>query len=274
MIEFSKVKEVDPKDLVIYAQPKLGKTTICADLTKKLEGKAVIFGLEKGGTDYLEGYFLNCYKNSSDGYTEAIANYKAGKKWIRENRDKIDYLIVDNLSILDDWADIAGTYYYMSTTQGKNFNRDNKTNIQFTHTHPEWKSVTTLGDGMGWRYPRDWFMSEIEDIMSLVNYRIWIVHVKDKFIKDTVLNETIVGAEMALTGKLKSMLASRVSTICKLVSDKDKRYLSFDNENESLIAGSRAPSLTGRILISDKKDGEIITYWENIYKNLSKTQEK
>lgn len=273
MIELSKVREVDAKDLLIYAQPKAGKTTILASLTKQLKGKAVILNLEKGGTDYLEGYFLNCYKEQGDGYDEAFKNYKGFLDYLRTHVGEVDYLGIDNLSVLDEWADIAGTYYYMQTTQGKKFNRDDKGKL-ITHKDAEWKSVTTLGEGVGWRFPREWFMSQIQEIMNLVPYRIWIVHIKDKFIKDTVTQETIIGSEMNLTGKIKNMLAARVSTICKLVSDKDKRYLSFENENDSLIAGSRAPHLTGRILISDKVDGEIVTYWENIYSKLNKNESR
>jgi hypothetical protein len=267
MIELSKIKETDPKDLLIYASPKAGKTTIAAALTRQLKGKAVILNLEKGGTDYLEGYFLSCYQNEGDEFTEAMKQYKIYLKYLKDNLGKVDYLFIDNLSIMDEWADIAGTYFYMQTGMGKKFNRD-AAGKMILHTDPEWKSVTTLGDGVGWRFPREWFMSQVQEIMNLVPYRIWIVHVKDKYIKDQVTQETVVGSEMSLTGKIKNILAARVSTIAKLVADKDKRFLSFDNENESLIAGSRAPKLTGKILISDKVNGEIETYWENIYSNL------
>lgn len=273
MIEYSTVKETDPTDLVIYAQPKMGKTTISAALTRQLGGKGAILNLERGGTDYLDGYFLNCYKTNGDTFDVASKNYKGYLEYLKANLGILDYLIVDNLSVLDEWADIAGTYTYMNTTQGKKFNRDDKGKI-ITHNDPEWKSVTTLGEGMGWRYPREWFMNQIQEIMNLVPYRIWIVHVKDKYIKDSVGSDSIIGSEMNLTGKLKNMLAARVSTISKLISDKDKRYLSFENENESLIAGSRAPHLSGRILISDKVNGEIVTYWENIYKNLTKNESR
>jgi hypothetical protein len=64
------------------------------------------------------------------------------------------------------------------------------------------------------------------------------------------------------------MLAARVSTISKLIAEGDKRYLSFENDNDSLIAGSRAPHLTGKVLISDKVGDVIETYWENVYNNL------
>jgi hypothetical protein len=55
--------------------------------------------------------------------------------------------------------------------------------------------------------------------------------------------------------------------LCKLVADGNERYLNFDVMNDSIVAGSRAPQLKGRILISrQEKDETIKTFWENIYK--------
>jgi hypothetical protein len=50
------------------------------------------------------------------------------------------------------------------------------------------------------------------------------------------------------------------------VASGDKRYLSFEVDNENVIAGSRVPHLTGQILVSDKTKDGIVTYWENIFK--------
>jgi len=133
------------------------------------------------------------------------------------------------------------------------------------HTDAEWKSVTTLGDGNGWRFPRMWFMDQIELLSSLVPYRIWVGHVKDKYIKQDGGADMISGHEINLTGKLKNMLTVRVSTLAKLVADEDKRYLSFEVDNDNLIGGSRVPHLTGKLLISEKTKTGYKTHWDKIY---------
>jgi len=52
-----------------------------------------------------------------------------------------------------------------------------------------------------------------------------------------------------------------------MIAEGDNRYLNFDVLNDSIIAGSRAPQLQGKILISSKgKDGKIETFWNEIYK--------
>ena len=56
------------------------------------------------------------------------------------------------------------------------------------------------------------------------------------------------------------------TSLAKLIADGDKRYLNFEVMNDSIIAGSRNPKLTGKILISEKdKNGNIITHWDKIY---------
>jgi len=51
------------------------------------------------------------------------------------------------------------------------------------------------------------------------------------------------------------------------VVDDNDRYLNFNVQNDSIISGSRSPQLKGKILISKQnKNGEIETFWENIYK--------
>ena len=108
-------------------------------------------------------------------------------------------------------------------------------------------------------------MQQIEMFKQISPYRIFAAHVSDKLIRDNQ-REEVVGAEIALTGKLKTIFASKVTSLAKLTADGDKRYLNFDVLNDSIIAGSRNPKLSGKILISEKdKEGKIITHWDKIY---------
>lgn len=58
-----------------------------------------------------------------------------------------------------------------------------------------------------------------------------------------------------------------MTALAKLSADGDSRYLNFDVLNDSIIAGSRAPHLKGKIKISTMKDGELTTFWDSIYKD-------
>ena len=114
-------------------------------------------------------------------------------------------------------------------------------------------------------HTRQWFLQQIEFFRQISPYRIYAAHVADKYIKDNG-KEEVVGSEISLTGKLKTIFASKVTALCKLVADGDERYLNFDVLNDSIIAGSRSPKLKGRILISKaNKDETLETCWESIY---------
>ncbi len=109
-------------------------------------------------------------------------------------------------------------------------------------------------------------MEQIGIFNEIAPYRIYLAHVKDNLIKNAQ-NEDVRTKEINLTGKLKNMMAVKVSTMAKLIAEGDKRYLSFMVDNDDIIAGSRVPHLQGQILISEKNEkDEIVTYWSKIYK--------
>ncbi len=271
-------KEVAAKDLLVYSNPKVGKSTIIAELTQKLGGKGLVVSLEKGGYDYLSGNIFDCYEDDKKTFNDAYGRYRYILKELEAGRVKADYLIFDTITSLDEWSLIAGTYTYMSTVQGKLFNTEKladgsyRKNVdgslfRYKHTDINWRYVTELGEGHGWRWPREWFMNQIKLFQSLAPYRIYVAHIKDKYTGKQG-DDFITTHEVNLTGKLKSILTANVTSIAKLVPEGNKRYLSFETPDENTIMGSRAP-LKGKILISEQmEDDSIKTYWENIYPNL------
>jgi hypothetical protein len=265
--EVSKVSKSAPRDLVIIGQPKIGKGTILGDFTKNKN--ALVLDLEKGGYEYISARKVSTYIGQETTRWESFQNYIKYRKLLLDNSGKYDYLIIDGLSDLDDLSDIGGTLAYQKSILGKKFNRPNGDPAAepYKPTDPEWKSVLTLPEGAGYMHTRGWFLQQIEFFRQISPYRIYAAHVADKYIKDNG-KEEVVGSEISLTGKLKSIFASKVTALCKLVAEGDERYLNFDVQNDSIIAGSRSPMLKGRIMISKKnKQGEIETYWDQIYKD-------
>jgi len=264
-IQIKKASQASPRDLVVIAQPKMGKSAILADLSVKKN--AVILGLEKGGYEYLTAKVLDIYDSQESTIFDAYLRYIEYRNQLLENKGQFEFLAIDVLTELDRLAEIGGTLEYMyKVPMGKNFNKDPRTGEKYPWGHPEFKSVLTLPDGAGYNHTRKWFMDQIEIFSQIAPYRIYVAHVADKYVKDGG-REDVVGSEIALTGKLKSIFSARVTTLCKLVADRNDRFLSFDVANDSIIAGSRAPWLKGQIKFSSlKDDGTIETYWESIYK--------
>lgn len=254
--DITPVKQVDPVTLVVYGEPKQGKSAICAELTKQTN--AVVLSLEPNGYDY-----LSARKIDIDGpkkLNEFITTMK-------EKGQVYDIIIVDTVTKLDEWSEIIGTYNYMRTTQGKKFNlgKDGK---QITHDNPDWESVHTLGNGAGYRWSREWFLDTIETLSTLAPKLLLVAHIKDKYVGQ-VGDDYITATEVDLTGKLKRILPSRVSGIAKFVREKNLGYLSFES-NDGSVAGCRAEHLTGKILISEKTDAGLSVKWDSIYLSLKK----
>ena len=260
--EITTANNTAPRDLVIIGQPKIGKGSILGNFTTKYN--ALVLDLEKGGYEYIPARKLSTYTGQETSRWESFQNYIKFRKALLEQKSKYDYLIIDGLSDLDDLSEIGGTLAYMNTVIGKKFNRS-ATLEKYNFGDPEWRSVLTLPEGAGYMHTRKWFLEQIEFFRQIAPYRIYAAHVADKYIKDNG-KEEVVGSEISLTGKLKSIFASKVTALCKLTAEGDERFLNFDVQNDSIIAGSRSPKLKGKILISnkDKKDN-IETFWESIY---------
>jgi len=269
--EITKASTGAPRDLVIISIPKAGKGTILGKFTE--DHNAIVLDLEKGGYDYIAARKLSTYTDQGTTRWESFKNYIKYRNLLLENKGKYEYLIIDGISDLDDLSDIGGTLAYMDSIQGSSFNRelDNfgrpiKGGTKLEFNDPEFKSVTTLAEGYGYQHTRNWFMQQVEIMRQISPYRIWAAHLADKYIKDNG-KEQVIGSEIAITGQLKRIFASKVTSMAKLIVKGSDRYLNFDVQNDSIVAGSRAPQLKGEMLISRQKtDDSIETFWNSIYK--------
>jgi hypothetical protein len=265
--EISKVSQMPPRDLVILSIPKAGKGTIFGKFTEQYNG--VVLDLEKGGYDYIAARKVSTYPEQNTTRWESFQNYIKYRNLLLDNKGKYDYLLIDGISDLDDLSDLGGTLAYMDSIIGKNFNRPKSPGglygDPYKPTDPEFKSVVTLPEGAGYLHTRGWFLRQVELFKQIAPYRLWAAHLADKYIKDNG-KEEVIGSEIALTGRLKTIFASKVTALAKLVVEGPDRYLNFDVQNDSVVAGSRAPKLNGRMLISRQHpNGEIETFWDQIY---------
>lgn len=253
------------RDLVIISIPKMGKSSILGALTTSFNG--LVLSLEKGGYEYISARKMEIYPSQETDIAEAFQNYIEIRNLLLKNKGKYDFLVIDGLSDLDALSELGGTYAYMDSVIGQKFNRKGNvpTGERLKYGEPGFKLVTTLPDGAGYNSTRTWFLQQIEFFRQISPYRIYAAHTSDKYIRDNQKDE-VIGSEIFLTGKLKNIFASKVTALAKLTADGDKRILNFDVANDSIIAGSRDPKLTGKIVISEKDDkDELKTYWDRIY---------
>lgn len=268
--EVTKSTGTSPRDLVLISQPKMGKSAIFGDFSVKYNG--LVFNLEKGGYEYIDARKIDIHKDETTSDVEAFYNYIGYRDNLLAEKGKYDMLIIDGLSDLDKMSEIGGTLMYMDSTIGKNFNKKDKTDVR--KNAPRWnpgdakfKSVLTLADGAGYWWTRKWFLAQIELFREISPYRMYAAHIVEKYIKDNS-KEEVTSMEIALTGQLKRIFATKVTALGKLIAKDSQRFINFEVLNDSIIAGSRAPFLKNKILLSEKQtDDSIVTYWDNIFDN-------
>lgn len=262
--EVTKATGTDPRDLVLVGIPKIGKGTILGALT--LTHNAVALDLEKGGYEYIDARKISVYETDLSSDWDAFQAYIKWRNLLLEDPGKYKYLIVDGLSDLDMFSVIGGTLAYMNSTVGKKFNRVRgiPNGEKISMDSPDWKEVISLPDGAGYKWTRDWFMDQIEIFRRISPYRVYAAHIVDKYIKDDG-KEEVIGNEIALTGKLKRIFSSKVTALGKLVADGDKRFINFEVQNDSIIAGSRSSALQGKMLLSEKTKDGLVFHWDNIF---------
>ena len=253
----------NPKLLIIYSSPKTGKTSSLAKLdsclildiedgsnhVKALKQKCVMLRKPAGESeqDRLERHARKEYS-----LEEVVAGLSKYKK--QHGKNKYKRLALDSLTKFDEWMELDGTLTYMATTQGKKFNRNPETGKEYKPGQKEFEMVTTLGEGHGYRWPREAMLKWIDFLQTLCDELILVAHVKDKFVASKT-GDLVSSKDIDLSGKLKTIIPSRADGIGYMYREKDRLMISFAT-TEDKICGSRCEHLRGKIIELD---------WSQIY---------
>lgn len=257
----TKKEAVNPITMITYGPPKIGKTTLMSLFTTEFTevGKSLLVSLEPNGASY------------NDAVKIEISSPRELKELVKQliETKPYDYVIYDTLTKIDEWSEIGGTLNYMKKPQGRKFNkRPDGTTAKSTDV--DFETVHDLAQGYGYKHSREWFLDLFEMMcISAKKGVIFTCHVKDKFVGTASANdEFITTKELNLTGKLANIIPSRVDAIGKLTRDvKNNVFINFENGNDLLVSGGRCEHLEGEILLSEQKDGKVISHWDKIYIN-------
>lgn len=229
-----KASRVNPKRLIVYSKPKTGKTTAFAGLKDNL-----IIDLENGA-DYVEALKLKANN---------LQELKEIGKAIREANNPYKYVTIDTVTALEDMVMPLAISLYQKTPMGKNYSGD---------------SILTLPNGAGYLYVRQAFFQVLDFIDTLAPHIILSGHIKDKQVDDK--GEMVLSANIDLTGKIKSLICANADAIGYMYRKGNETILSFKT-NEEVTCGARPEHLRNEeIVISEMKDGEIVTHWDKVYK--------
>ena len=259
-------KNVDPKSVFIFSQPKVGKTSLTESLPNHL-----LIDVE-GGSSYVNAVKINIPELAAEMYPEEnrhnklaaqLTTYKMVVDKLREeifkgkNVSPYDFLVVDTTTKLEELATELAAQMYRNTPMGK-----------------AWKGsdITNLPNGAGYGWQREAFSMMYTPLLTLCNKAVILLgHTKKSSI--TKEGKELSAQDINLTGKLKIIVAADVDAVGFIYRDRSgsKNIISFKNHEQDLATGARPAHLANQeFVISEKVDGKIITHWDLIFPSLKK----
>lgn len=230
---------INPKILVLYGMPKVGKTGALSSLDDCLildtEGGADIYENKRIRITSIDG---DVVKNAEGEVVsmglnrvyDAILEY--GAKLHSEGK-KVEfpykYIAIDTLDVLEEFAEVSATATYKKSVIGKNF---------------EGKSVIELPQGGGYYYLRNEVLGAIEKIAQVCKHLILITHIKEKLLNKGGIE--VSHKDISLTGKLGQMVCAKSDAIGYLYREPSKPLMVSFATNEGAVMGARFERLAGK----------------------------
>ena len=208
-----------PKNMIIYGAPKIGKTSVLAELDNCL-----IIDLEDGSD------MVDALKVKVSNLKELAA---VGQAIMKEGRP-YKYIAIDTVSKLEEWCEEEAKKIYMTTPMGKNFDTKNPG-----------MSVLSLPNGGGYLYLRIAYKKWIDRLNKLADHIILVGHLKDKMLEKK--GKEVAVKDLDLTGKLKQITCANADAVGYIYREDDKTMVSF-NSLDDITAGSRCDHLKGQTM--------------------------
>lgn len=251
----------NPTSLGIMGKHKSGKTTALSTLPGCL-----IIDTEQG-CGFIDGIVLPVPKDMGP-----ISKFRWLKDVARKIKDQgrpYDYVAIDTFTEIDIAAEWYGTWVYMNSIIGKEWNRkknpdgslvvkDGKT-IMLPPDDPNYVSVSQLPNGAGWNYIRNASLDMFEELRDLGKIcTIFVFHLADKVVGEKD-NESVVVKDIAVTGKLRSIIPKRLDGLGTVWNEDGKLMVSFIDKGDKIggIRGKHLPGYVGplewsRIFITEE----------------------
>lgn len=230
----------DPKNLILFGLPKVGKTTILSTLENNL-----ILDFENGST----------YVDALKVKVSSLKELKEVIKAIKDAGKPYDYITIDTITALEEMTKDTALKMWQNSPQ-------------FT-TKYDVKDITQVPNGAGYSFWRQALETVIDLIASAAPNLIICGHVKD-----TSLSESLDGSvkDLDLVGKTKRVLSAKSDAIGFVHRDENSNLCINFGMNGEILCGARPAHLANKdIIVAEyQEDGTFVPHWERIYPSLNK----
>lgn len=244
-----KATSQSPNNMIIFSKPKVGKTSLLAELPDCL-----IIDLEKG-SDFVDALKIGA---------SSVADITAIGQKIIEAGKPYKYIALDTVTALEEICiPYAETLYSRKATGKSWFKKDSKGNLAKDSGKKQYGNILNMPNGAGYAYLREAVTKVIEYVKTLAPRIILVGHIKDVMLEKA--GSEFTSSDLDLTGKIKRIVASQSDAIGYLYRKGNTNILSFAT-NDSVACGARPSHLRNKeIVISELKDDEFITHWDKVY---------
>lgn len=226
----------NPRISIFYSVPKIGKTTVLAELEDNL-----MLECDPRGADHVDAI-----KVDTPDWKSFYSTYVELKKEV-EAEGKRKFITLDTITPFEDWMNVVAVSSYKQTTIGKNFTGNN---------------ILELPQGSGYYHSRLELKKWIMALANLCEHLIIVAHVKDKIIQSKGDDQVSV-KDIQLTGKSAGIVCSIADAIGYMYRDFDENLCVSFKGSENVTAGSRCKHLRGQDIMLQKLDES--PDWSKIY---------
>lgn len=210
----------EPRVLLLYGAPKVGKTTVLSQLPDCLTIDV------EGGSGYIESLRVVCKDPKELAEVASL---------LRKEPNKYKFIAIDTISLIEDWAEAIATENYKKSAVGKNF---------------AGTSVLSLPNGGGYLWLRLAFQELLGQFSGTCSRIIFVGHLRDKLLEKN--GKEVSAKDLDLTGKIKAIICAQADTIGYLYRDGKDLHISF-RTFEDVLCGTRSSYLVGQDFVFDWK---------------------
>jgi hypothetical protein len=234
-------KTQDPKYLILFGLPKVGKTTVLSTLENNL-----ILDFEQG-TTYIDALKIEI---------STLKDLKETIKAIKDAGKPYKYITIDTITAVEEMAKPLAIKLYQDSPM-------------FSTRYAEVKDVTQLPNGSGWTFLRQAVETLIDLIASATDNIIICGHVKDAALSE---GATMNVKTLDLTGKISRILSAKSDAIGFVHRDENSNLCIQFGADGEVLTGARPKHLANQdIIVAERQeDGTFIPHWERIYPSLAK----
>lgn len=230
----------DPKYLILFGLPKVGKTTVLSTLDNNL-----ILDFENGST------YVDALKIKID----TLQTLKETIKAIKDAGRPYRYITIDTITAVEEMAKPVALNLY-------------KNSPIYSDRYANVTDITRLPNGSGYTFLRQAVEAIVDLIASATDNIIICGHVRDASLNDN-LDGTV--KDLDLTGKLKRILSARSDAIGFVHRDDDSNLCINFGQDGEILTGARPQHLANKdIIVAERnEDGTFTSHWERIYPSLA-----